>query len=414
MSLSDGAEVALGLSSPSSASPSPASIDHQKQSRFSRLFTPQRASSELDAQLSSTPPKASLVEGSSSGLSGPDWLGTGAGGLSGLHISNNQDDDKTVTLSDNNNITKDGFSFLDDPAGDDFFLRSRVDSERNPSSAVSPKPNSINDFFTTNNNSHNPATSPTQAWSTGFIGSGSPGVERSYLREREGSESWTGVGAEWGSAPGGGSGPVNSNNSWSAAVGSSSASSSPVSTRSYLKQDNTSSAISFTTPPLLSSPAFASSAFSSLPNASLLPRLTATVQPFVPKPLPSQSIPLPPPVPRDQPRVSSPVNTFGSASLGAGQASQGELAYQRAPGSLSSSGPARAQMGLTRPVGNALGLGQQPPQQFGAGRMSYPPAGPKQPGFTNSGQPTAPAPPPPEPSVRTWPIVKVENIPFVS
>lgn len=415
MSSSSSAEATLGLSSPSSASASPAPIDSQKQSRFTKLFTPQRTNSDLDTLVSATPPKQFGPERTSSGLAGADWLATGTGGLSALQLTNDQDDDPTVTVTSNDNLAKDNFSFLDDPAGDAFFLRSRPDRERNPSSAVSPKPNSINDFF----NHANPAlgTSPTQTWSTGFIGAGSPGVERGFLREREISESWTGVGAEWGSGAGapGGVGH-HSNKSWSAAVGSTSTNSSPTSTRSYLKQDVTSStSIPFTTPPLLSSPAFASSAFSSLPNASFLPRLTATVQPFVPKPLPAQSIPLPPPVSRDQPPVSSPVNTFGSASLGPGPALQGDASYQRGPGGLSASGPARAQMGMTRPVPGGMGtvLAQQP-QQFGPGRMSYPPSVPKPAGFTNNGQPTAPAPPQPEPSVRTWPIVKVENIPFVS
>ena len=307
---------------------------------------------------------------------------------------------------------QDDFSFLDDPAGDAFFLRSRPDRERNPSSAVSPKPSTINDFFAQPQTQL--ATSPSQTWSTGFIGAGSPGVERGFARERERSESWTGVGAEWGA--GGATQSVGANNSWSAAVGSSSASSSPLSTRSFVKQDTTNPAIPFTTPPLLSSPAFASSAFSSLPNASLFPRLTATVEPFVPKPLPAQAIPLPPPVSRDHPRTGSPINTFQPAGLGAAPQQQAELAYQRAPGALSASGgPGRAQMGMTRPLQGGLGVMQQQHQQPQQGRMSFPPAaGQKQPGFTNSGQPTAPAPPPPEPSVRTWPIVKVENIPFVS
>ncbi len=314
-----------------------------------------------------------------------------------------------MTLNSNNQLAKDGFSFLDDPAGDDFFLRSRVDSERNPSSAVSPKPTTITDFF-----GSSPValgTSPTQTWSTGFIGAGSPGIDRGLGRERERSESWTGVGAEWGGTP---AGAAAANNSWSAAVGSSSASSSPVSSRSFPKPDNNTNSIPFTTPPLLSSPAFATSAFSSLPNASLFPRLTATVEPFVPKPLPTQSMPLPPPVGRDQPRVPSPVNTFQSGALGPAPQQQGADLYQRASGALGSSGTARASMGMTRPVQGHVGLMQQPPH-MAQGRMSYPPAaGQKQPGFTNSGQPTAPAPPPPEPSVRTWPIVKVENIPFVS
>lgn len=384
---------ALTGSTTNSTAPSP--IGNQSRSRFSKLFTTPRNESEGELSASFSP-KHGLAALGPGGTPAESWTSQRSleGGLSGLAIgTDNEDEDSTIKLLSSDQLNTNEFSFLDDPDGDAFFLRHRPPTQAAPSS-VSPQlgQSASDSFFPSGTDLL--ATSPHNTWSSASFGAlGSPKLDRTAAlvgrrRERERSETTDPLQHEW------------TGNGWPA-NGSSSTSSSPISTRSLAKPEHGQGS-SLTSPPLLSTPAFASSAFSPLPNSTaypspLLPRLTATVEPFVPKPLPSQS----------NAHTASP--------------------FAQAPGHALSSSPtdhfldqresayARASTGMVRP-----GQGQSQQQQSHLAQQSrtaYPtaPAARPRPAAAVATAPASvPPPPPAEPSVRQWPIVKVENIPFVS